>query len=257
MVKGLRGGLEEDLIDVAKWSKVLCYPRVMEGEVKARLKEAEGIGVEELIDRGRVVIDGVKVLGKGCVSIVVEAVVSSRRAVLKIRRVDADRQSLEGEASMLARANELGVGPKLLRSSRNFLVMELIEGLPLQEWLTKVEGEPLSRVKSVIASLLTQCYGLDAAGLDHGELSRAGRHVIVSSEGPVIVDFESSSLTRRPRNLSSIIQYLMIRSQEWPRLAKKLSIKAGCEEVFALLRGYKRMLSKEFLEELLNILNLA
>lgn len=245
------------MIDVTKWGRVLCYPRIVEEELRARLEEAEDLGVEDLIDRGRTLIGGTRVLGKGCVGVVVEAVVSSRRVVLKIRRVDADRRSLESEAVMLMRANELGVGPRLLKYSRNFLVMELVEGPHLQEWLGAVEEEPVSRVKDVVASLLTQCYRLDAAGLDHGELSRAGRHVIVSPEGPVIVDFESSSLSRRPRNLPSIVQYLMVRSGEWPRLSRKLNVKAGCEGVFALLRSYKRKSSRECLETLINLLNLA
>ncbi|MEM4699509.1 MAG: RIO1 family regulatory kinase/ATPase [Candidatus Nezhaarchaeales archaeon] len=245
------------MIDIAKWASVLCYPRVVEEELRARLREAEDLGVEDLVDRGRVLIGSTRVLGKGCVGIVVEAVVSSKKAVLKIRRVDADRRSLESEAAMLMRANELGVGPRLLKHSRNFLVMELVEGPHLQEWLSAVEEEPINRVKDVVASLLTQCYKLDAAGLDHGELSRAGRHVIVSPGGPVIVDFESSSLSRRPRNLPSIVQYLMVRSGEWPRLSKRLNARVSCEEVFALLRDYKRRPSKECLEDLINLLNLA
>lgn len=245
------------MIDVAKWGAVLCYPRATEGELEGRLKEAEELGIEELIDRGRVLIGSVRVLGKGCVGVVVEAVASSRRVVVKIRRVDADRDSLEGEATMLARANGLGIGPRLLGFSKNFLVMELVEGPPLCEWLDVVEEEPPDRVKSVVASLLMQCYVLDAAGIDHGELSRAGRHVIVSQSGPVIVDFESSSMSRRPRNLPSIVQYLMVRSGGWPKLSRKLGVGAGREELFALLRSYKRGPSRELFEELINALGLA
>ena len=65
-------------IDLAKWGRALCYPRPSEAELQARLRQLEELGVEELVERGRVVIDGVRVLGKGCVGIVIEAVVKRR-----------------------------------------------------------------------------------------------------------------------------------------------------------------------------------
>lgn len=244
------------MLDIAKWSRVLCYPRGSQEELEERLGELRRLSVEDLVERGRVLIGRVRVLGKGCVGIVVEAKTTSSRAVLKIRRVDADRPSLEEEAKMLMKANEIGVGPRLLGCSRNFIVMELVEGPHLEEWLSEVEGMPQSHVEEVLKSLLAQCHRLDAASIDHGELSRAGRHVIVSPRGPVIIDFESSSLTRRPRNLSSITQYLLIRSGAWPRLARKLGVKVEVDEVFGLLRAYKQRCSEEEFKKLLSLLGL-
>mgnify|MGYP000008675095 CR=1 FL=1 len=242
-------------IDLAKWGRALCYPRPSEAELQARLRQLEELGVEELVERGRAVIDGVRVLGKGCVGIVIEAVVKGVRAVLKARRIDADRDSMKHEAKLLSLANQLGVGPRLLGYTKDFLAMELVEGELLVEWLSEV-SEP-SEARSVLVSLLTQCFKLDAAGLDHGELSRAGRHVIVSPSGPVIVDFESASLTRRPRNLTAITQYLVVRSGAWPKLAKLLGVEAGRVEVIEALRQYKQSPDEAEFRKVLGALGLA
>jgi putative serine/threonine protein kinase len=52
---------------------------------------------------------------------------------------------------------------------------------------------------------------MDAYGLDHGELSRAHKNVIVSNtDGATILDFESASLVRRPSNFTSLTQYLFL-----------------------------------------------
>jgi len=244
------------VIDLGKWSRVLCYPRESPGELEARLEELRQLGVEGLTSRGRVLIGHVRVLGKGCVGIVVEALTAVGRAVLKVRRVDADRPSLEGEAKVLKKVNEMSIGPRLLGYTRDFILMELVEGPHLEEWLSEVEAMPQGCVEEVLRSLLTQCHRLDAVGVDHGELSRAGRHVIVSPRGPVIIDFESSSLTRRPRNLSSITQYLVIRSGAWPKIARRLGVEARAEEVFKLLRSYKQEPCEEVFKELLSLLGL-
>lgn len=77
------------------------------------------------------------VLGKGCVGIVVLAYTKDRKAALKIRRMDADRSRMQHEAEMLDRANLVHVGPRLLGVSKNFLLMQFVDGHLLPKWLEK------------------------------------------------------------------------------------------------------------------------
>jgi putative serine/threonine protein kinase len=42
---------------------------------------------------------------------------------------------MQHEAEMLKKANSVGVGPKLLGVSKNFLLMQFIDGKLLPEWL--------------------------------------------------------------------------------------------------------------------------
>jgi putative serine/threonine protein kinase len=63
----------------------------------------------------------------------------------------------------------------------------------------------------VVGGLLDDCYRLDGISLDHGELSQAPKNVLINENGaPRIVDFESASDKRRPSNVTSIAQYLLI-----------------------------------------------
>jgi len=235
-----------------KHCKVLCYPRFEQEELGRRLKELERLGVQALEFTGEKSVFDVPVLGKGCVGIVVVAYTNSGRAALKIRRVDADRKGMSHEGEMLKRANAIDVGPKLLEISENFLLMELIEGTHFPEWIESLEErEVQSRVRLVLKDILEQCYRLDEAGLDHGELSNAPKHIIVDADDrSYLVDFETASINRRVSNVTSVCQYIFLGSQ----IAEKVKDELGEvdeKELIQKLRAYKRERTRENFEKLL------
>jgi putative serine/threonine protein kinase len=97
---------------------------------------------------------------------------------------------------------------------------------------------------------------LDRIGLDHGELSHAPKHVIVNDEDkPVIVDFESASLNRRPSNVTSICQFLFLGGEPAGILARTLGA-TDREMVLEALRRYKNDRTFENLERVLTALKL-
>jgi len=235
-----------------KHCKVLCYPRFEQEELEKRLKELERLGVQALEFTGKKSVFDVPVLGKGCVGIVVVAYTRFGRAALKIRRVDADRKGMFHEGEMLKRANAIEVGPKLLEISENFLLMELVEGTHFPEWIESLgEREVQSRVCLVLKDILEQCYRLDKAGLDHGELSNAPKHIIVDTDDhPFLVDFETASINRRVSNVTSVCQYLFLGSQIAEKVKEKLG-KVDEKQLINALRAYKRERTKENFEKLL------
>jgi putative serine/threonine protein kinase len=235
-----------------KHCKVLCYPRFEQEEVERRLKELERLGVQALEFTGEKSIFDVPVLGKGCVGIVVVAYTRFGRAALKIRRVDADRKGMFHEGEMLKRANTIDVGPKLLEISENFLLMELVEGTHFPQWIESLgEIEVQSRVRLVLKDILEQCYRLDEAGLDHGELSNAPKHIIVDADDQsYLVDFETASINRRVSNVTSVCQYIFLGSQIADKVKEKLG-KVDEKQLINALRTYKRERTKENFEKLL------
>jgi putative serine/threonine protein kinase len=172
------------------------------------LGELEEMGVSALILRGRHAIDGVPIMGKGHVGIVMAALLGGEEVAIKLRRADADRVSMEAEGEYLRVANGASVGPRLLAVSREVLAMELVEGSYLVNWVGKLAPEDAGLLREVLVDLMEQTRRLDEAGLDHGELSSARRHVIVSGGVARIVDFESASVSRRCSNVTSMAQYL-------------------------------------------------
>jgi putative serine/threonine protein kinase len=224
--------------------------------LEKRLKELERLGVQALEFTGEKSIFDVPVLGKGCVGVVVVAYTNSGRAALKIRRVDADRKGMFHEGEMLRRANAIGVGPKLLEISENFLLMELVEGTHFPQWIESLgEREEQSRVRWVLKDILEQCYRLDEAGLDHGELSNAPKHIIVDADDrPFLVDFETASINRRVSNVTSVCQYLLLGSQIAEKVKEKLG-KVDEKQLIQKLRTYKRERTKKNFEKLLEKLS--
>ena len=219
--------------------------------MERRLKELEKLGVQSLEFAGEKSIFNVPVLGKGCVGVVVVAYTNLGRAALKIRRVDADRKGMFHEGEMLQRANAIDVGPRLLEISENFLLMELVEGTHFPEWIESVEErETHLRIRMVLEDVLEQCYRLDESGLDHGELSKAPKHIIVDADDlPYLIDFESASINRRVSNVTSVCQYLFLGSQIADKVKNKLG-KVDEKELINVLRNYKRERTRENFEKI-------
>ena len=239
------------------YSKILCYPRFSNEELERRIGELSSLGIVALEFRGSRTILGVKTLGKGCVGIVVSALQGDRRIALKILRTDADRVGFEHEASMLKLASSVSVGPKLVGFTGRFLAMEYLAGVPLPQWVAGLVGRGRKlRLKRVLVKLLDKCHRLDRMGLDHGELSRAPKHIIVDeSDKPEIVDFETASTERRPSNVTSLCQYLLIGSD----LSAKIRQIVGPvrrRALIAALRKYKKEEGFGTIQPILRVLDL-
>ncbi|SVD35822.1 uncharacterized protein METZ01_LOCUS388676, partial [marine metagenome] len=68
-------------------------------------------------------MDTISILGKGYVGVVVLGKMGRKKVAVKIRRNDSPRKNLEKEAGLLKIINKHKIGPKLIASSKNFLVM--------------------------------------------------------------------------------------------------------------------------------------
>jgi putative serine/threonine protein kinase len=236
-----------------KYGKIMCYPKHNLRELKRRIKELKKLGVIAVEFTGDKNAFNVPVLGKGCVGVVVTAITDQGKAALKIRRMDADRTGMQHEAEMLRKANDVDVGPRLLDTTENFLLMEFINGTLLPQWIETLEGkETKHRIQKVLRAILEQCWRLDETGLDHGQLSRAPKHIIIDeNDNSYLIDFETASLNRRVSNVTSICQFLFIGSQVAKTIIKKLG-EINQEELIKTLKTYKQQRTRENCEKILN-----
>jgi putative serine/threonine protein kinase len=225
------------------YASVMCYPSPSKAELQKRLKELRKLRVETLEFSGEKQAFNIPVLGKGCVGIVTIAYIDGEKAALKVRRVDADRSRMQREAEMLKKANFAGVGPRLLGVSKNFLLMQFIDGDLLPKWLEKRKGK--AQVRKFLRDVLEQCWRLDEAGLDHGELSHASKHIIFDQKDePFIVDFETASVNRKLSNVTGICQFLFISGVVAHEVVVKLGRKDE-EAIIEALRNYKNDRTRE------------
>ncbi len=241
-----------DQLTQEPYASVLCFPSPSEAELQSRLEELRSHGVSALEFSGTTSLFGVAVpvLGKGFVGIVVVAHLNGERVAVKIRRADADRADLLHEANMLSKANSVGVAPKLMAASKNFLLMQLIEASLLPNWLKT--NKDAATVKQVLAEVLEQCFRLDQAGLDHGELSNAPKHLLVDKANRVfIVDFETASVERRVANVTSVCQYLFAGNSSASKILAELFGERNRLDLIDVLKAYKKNRTKENFDGLL------
>lgn len=236
------------------YADIVCYPRLTRDELCNRLKELEQLRITAIEFTGEKIVHSTPILGKGCVGLVVKAFLGVKPVALKIRRTDADRKEMVHEAEMLKMANSVNVGPGFFGLSRDFIVMEYLQGLLFPEWLMKTMSK--RSVRCVLRLALEQCWQLDMIGLDHGELSHAPKHIIVRNDKPCIIDFETASMNRKAQNVTSLSQYFFISNQTAKHITKKLGA-IDQERLKLALRNYKKKMMRENFETVLRTAGLV
>ena len=236
------------------YSGIWVYPKGTKAQIKSRIKELEGLGVESISFQGKLEISSINILGKGYVVIVVLGKIGRKKVAVKIRRSDSPRKNLKKEAELLEIINNHKIGPKLIAASKNFLVMEYLDGEKIADWVVDLKKSDSSRLKIIIKKILDDCYVLDTIGLDHGELSNLSKHVIIGKK-ITIIDFESSSMNRKVSNVTSATQALCIGSGISKIIGRTYKIPRK-QKMITVLRRYKQEGTRESFENLLSVLKL-
>jgi putative serine/threonine protein kinase len=238
------------------YSQILGYPKATSRQIKSRINELEKLNVKSISLTGPTILGKLAVLGKGYVGVVVLAKKGNKQIALKIRRTDSQRNEMKNEASLLKLVNSVNVGPKMFVASKNFLVMEYLEGIKIIDWVNMLKGKgSTKKLKSTVRNILADCYRLDQINFDHGELSNISKHVIVGETKSTLIDFESSSTKRRPSNVTSVTQAIFIGSGI-AKKAQKIYKNPSKEKIIKALKQYKQEKTQENFESLLKILKL-
>ena len=236
------------------YAKILGYPNATNRQIKSRISELVKLKIKGVCLTGPTTIGNLEILGKGYVGVVVLVKRGNKEVALKIRRTDSQRENMKNESVLLKLVNSVNVGPKIIDVSKNFLVMEYIEGEKFSNWIEMLKGPgSVKQLKSTIKNVLEDCYRLDQIGFDHGELSNISKHVIVGKNKVTLIDFESSSTKRRPSNVTSITQAFFIGSGI-AKYAQKIYKNTSKEKIIVALKSYKQEKTRDNFEELLKIL---
>ena len=219
---------------------ILTYPGPDLRSAKSRIKQLQKLGVEGVIFEGKTKVGRLGLVGLGTVGLVVKSVTKDGIFALKIRRRDANRESMDNEVRLTKMANSVGVGPRLLNHTRDFIIMQHIRGEGIDEWLSELLGRgSAARARELVHRLLNQCRKLDLINLDHGQLSNLRKHVVIFDDSPYIIDFESASTNRAPRNVTTAAQYMFIGGKVSTRLKRILGLRKS-DAILDTLRQYKR-----------------
>ena len=253
--------MQQSFLSISKLSEkpyatIIGYPKATKRQVELRIAQMKKLGINSISFQGDLKLGLINVLGKGYVGIVVLAKKQKKNVAVKIRRTDSQRKEMQSEAKLLKIANSVGVGPSLIDSSKNFMIMEYLDGKKIGMWIKELKGKgSVSKLKSIIRKTLEDCYNLDRIGLDHGELSSITKHVIIGKSKTTIIDFESASTKRRASNVTSATQGIFIGSGI-SKSIQKIYKTPSKDKMIEVLRNYKHNPTRESFDKLLKVLKL-
>jgi putative serine/threonine protein kinase len=231
---------------------LLTYPLFDQDTFESRIKELLSLDINGVFSFGKVQLKKICILGKGSVGLVTLAKFNGQYFALKIRRTDANRANMFDEVVYQSLANSIGIGPFLVNFSENFILMEFVKGSNIVEWYSSVQTTN-ERVLKCTALILEQCYHLDCLKLDHGQLNRLDRHIIISKDDrPTILDFETSSAMRRVSNITSVSQSIFLHGPIYSRLQD--SINKDRTQIMKNIKDYKIQMNYEKFRNILNML---
>jgi len=252
----MRCFLPLDKLSQEPYSTIIGYPKATKKQIKTRIIELKKLGIRDVSFQGQTKIGSLNILGKGYVGVVVLSRIKNKLVAVKIRRTDASRTNMVKEAKFLKIANKAGVGPLLLAMSKNFIIMEYLDGKKISEWVNELKSkQDIKLLKSIMQKILEDCYSLDVIGLDHGELSTISKHVVIGKSKTTIIDYESASTQRRVSNVTSATQAICIGSGI-SKIVRKIYRMPSKNKIIKILRSYKQEQNRQNFEKILEILKL-
>jgi len=210
----------------------ICYPTTSTKKCIEIKQEIKNIGLE---------LTNFIFYKKGTDSIIL--LNKKNYTILKISRTDANIDlSNEGEILfiIMKQHKNMRMAPNVYLYSRNLILMEYIKGQLIDEVINKRD---FKNIKKIICPTVKKAFLLDMLHIDHGELSRLYKHLIITNDNePVFIDFGRGSRFRKTRNLSSVISFFY-------NLNLKFEIETNIEnplmlpnkgELLFLLKKYKK-----------------
>jgi predicted Ser/Thr protein kinase/methylase of polypeptide subunit release factors len=160
-------------------------------------------------------------LAKGKRGVVFRASLGKKTVAVKTKNPSSEAIGrIKHEGDMLKLVNSLGIGPKFVMASDNFVAYEYFDGIRFEEFIKKNKK---AKIANVIKEIFRQLYVLDTLKLNKAEMSRPIKHILVGkaiiqkakpeklsqSKKIVLIDFERAHHTEKPQNITQFCNYLI------------------------------------------------
>jgi len=188
-----------------------------------------------------------KFLAKGKRGIVYTGYSRNKKVAVKKKNPDSEAIGrIDHEADILKIINKANIGPRFVSVKDNELVYTFVEGDFI---LTFIEKSTKTRILKVLDDIFRQMFTLDKLGLNKEEMHHPLKHILVHKNKPVLIDFERTHYTVRPKNVTQFCQFIV----STKALLGQKGINVDTERLRTLAKTYK---NKRTLENFKNILNL-
>lgn len=147
------------------------------------------------------------------------------------------------EAKMLEFLNPHGIGPKMLKAGKGYVMYEFVEGVYFDDWQKSCTKDQMVRI---MKKLFLKCYALDKLGIRKNEFTRPTTNVIVMKGNiPKLIDFERALFSSRPGNVNQLAQFYTMHHRR--------DLKDGFID---LAKQYKKDYSQKSFDAILNYLEI-
>ncbi len=139
--------------------------------------------------------------------VVYQGILNTNLLAIKVKKEDSAAVGrIANEVKWLKQLNKYSIGPKLLFYGKDYLAYEFVQGKFILNWIAH---QPKEKIKSVLSSVLQQCFTLDKLKVNKEELHRPFKHILITKEDkPVLIDFERCYKTDHPHNLTQVIEFI-------------------------------------------------
>ncbi len=185
-------------------------------------------------------------LTKGHRGLIYTSDFNNKKVTIKVKNPESKAVGrIKNEAKYLKLLNKHKIGPKLLFYSDDFFVYEFIKGEFIEDFIKKSNNNNIIKMLKII---FNQMFVLDNLKINKEEMHHPVKHVIVSKNKPVLIDFERCHKTIKPHNVTQFCQYIIKIS----KLLDKKNIKINKNKIIELSKIYKKDMNKKNLRGILN-----
>jgi len=154
---------------------------------------------------------------------------------------------IKNEGDFLKKLNKYKIGPKLVRTGKNYVMYEFVKGDFILDF---IEKKNKARIMKILKEVLEQCFILDELKINKLEMHHPVKHIIIDKK-PVMIDFERTYYTENPKNVSQFCQFLMLIS----KLLKKKKMLVDKKKMIDLVKKYKEDYSEKKFKEILKFIS--
>jgi len=186
-------------------------------------------------------------LAKGHRGIIYLTKYKGKKAVIKKEKAGSKAiNRIPNEANYLKILNKIRIGPKLFCSDSDSIISEYIDGPVFPEWLKKASKR---HSLQVIEDIYQQCFKMDKLKISKEEMHHPHKHIIISNNKPIMIDFERCHKTLQPMNVTQFSSYMLSRNIR-DKLNKKY-IFVDKERLIAGCKVYKSDMTESNLKKIL------
>jgi len=149
-------------------------------------------------------VSHLKYLSKGKRGFIFTGTYKSKKVSIKVKNPSSQAMiAIENEAKFLQILNKKGIGPQYVKSE-DYLMYEYIDGMLFRDWL---KGATKKEIVDVLDEIERQCVIMDDLGINKFEMTRPLKNILITQDGPVLIDFERCRFSQRKKNVSQFLEF--------------------------------------------------